>query len=977
MKRRDFLRGTLSLGAAALLPNTGVPANWNLPIVEPETIIMTNQSFPTIFRAADSGFVQDVKYFIEQLGIDVNVKGMYGCTPLHWAVDRCESLEVVQYLVAHGADINMEDNDGDTPLVRAASHGSLDVVQYLVSLGADVNAKGTKPINAAASHGNWEIVKYLVEKGADVNVVAGYSETPLHFAIDADNLEIVQYLLDNGASVHTLANREKMSHIWSTPLHWALPQYRAAQGKNSLPIVQCLVSHGADAHAKDSSGSMPLHNAAGYGSLEVVKFLVSLGSDVNVKNDQGFTPLHWAAEYGNLNVMQYLVSQGADVNAKAKEGVTPLYSASSHSFGGDRVDGSRYLVSEGADVHVVFHDGKTLLHCASDTGAILYLLSQGVDINAKDNEGKTPLHGADGKKLKCLIAAGADVNVKDNTGKTPLHGVVTSTWYSQMETVQDLVSHGADVNAKDYIGNTPLHIAATNTNKYHLSEQCEVLKFLISSGADVHAKNQQGDTPLDVAQMDEIKHILREAMALVTVPLLPIIGIMEIRPSEGEPSQAIWESAITGHWDTVKEWIQRDPSLIDVTGAVMIRGYEHQEVSLCQLAAMSNVDVGILKFLVANGGDVLAKGQRMTPFHWAIQENANIEIVKFLMSQGADVNAKDWNDTPLSVVMRNNNFELLKCLISAGAHINEKGYCSERPLHVAARSYLVEIVKCLVSAGADKSAKDNKDWTPLHFAASGSSDVEVLKYLVSQGADVHAKARFGVTPLHHAAMFNPNIDVLRWLISSGADVNVQAAGNRTPLDVADTEEKMRILRAAGAKTGKSTKPQSLVYKLTPKNEKRVGWQFANYILFDSIIPEIKATDKEGVIREMVQSLVNVGGIKKENYAAIVKAFIKREELGSTGIGRGVAVPETKHPSVKRNVATIAVSAKGIDFDSLDDEKVQLFVMVISPPDRPGDHLRMLEHITRQLKDDTFCRFLQQSNTQEDIVALLEEDDSRS
>lgn len=152
-------------------------------------------------------------------------------------------------------------------------------------------------------------------------------------------------------------------------------------------------------------------------------------------------------------------------------------------------------------------------------------------------------------------------------------------------------------------------------------------------------------------------------------------------------------------------------------------------------------------------------------------------------------------------------------------------------------------------------------------------------------------------------------------------------------------------------------------------------KFADFVNPEAIQANLSATDKEGVIREMVQSLLDAGGIKKDESESVVKAILKREELGSTGIGRGVAVPHTKHPSVDKLVGTVAVSNEGVEFESLDGEKVYLFFLLISPPDRPGDHLRALENISRQLRDDTFCRFLKQSKTAEDIKQLLDEADN--
>ena len=152
-------------------------------------------------------------------------------------------------------------------------------------------------------------------------------------------------------------------------------------------------------------------------------------------------------------------------------------------------------------------------------------------------------------------------------------------------------------------------------------------------------------------------------------------------------------------------------------------------------------------------------------------------------------------------------------------------------------------------------------------------------------------------------------------------------------------------------------------------------KFSDFICKDAIRTQLEADQKQDVIRAMTTSLVDASQIEKKNYESIVEAILKREELGSTGIGRGVAVPHTKHPSIDRLVGTVAISSAGVDFDSLDGEKVHLLFLLVSPPDRPGDHLRALENISRQLRDDQFCSFLKQSKAPEDVWQLLEEADN--
>ena len=107
-------------------------------------------------------------------------------------------------------------------------------------------------------------------------------------------------------------------------------------------------------------------------------------------------------------------------------------------------------------------------------------------------------------------------------------------------------------------------------------------------------------------------------------------------------------------------------------------------------------------------------------------------------------------------------------------------------------------------------------------------------------------------------------------------------------------------------------------------------RMSDFVVRDAIVPALTATTKEGVIREIVESLRGAGPFKNADVDDVVRAILKREMLGSTGIGRGVAIPHTKHPSVDCLVGSIAVSKNGVPFDALDGEPVHVFVMLISP-----------------------------------------------
>jgi mannitol/fructose-specific phosphotransferase system IIA component (Ntr-type) len=149
-------------------------------------------------------------------------------------------------------------------------------------------------------------------------------------------------------------------------------------------------------------------------------------------------------------------------------------------------------------------------------------------------------------------------------------------------------------------------------------------------------------------------------------------------------------------------------------------------------------------------------------------------------------------------------------------------------------------------------------------------------------------------------------------------------------------------------------------------------KLADIVAKDAIIADLQATDRDGVIKEMVDKLVEVGKVSAEAAPEIIKAIIKREKQGSTGFGKGVAVPHVKHEASKDLIASIGRSSNGVDFAALDRASVYIVVLLLSPPDKPEDHLQAMETVFRHLQRDNFRKFLRQAQNVQQLVDLVDE-----
>ena len=140
---------------------------------------------------------------------------------------------------------------------------------------------------------------------------------------------------------------------------------------------------------------------------------------------------------------------------------------------------------------------------------------------------------------------------------------------------------------------------------------------------------------------------------------------------------------------------------------------------------------------------------------------------------------------------------------------------------------------------------------------------------------------------------------------------------------------------------------------------------------DVVKVPLTSKNKPDVLRELVQVLRDAGKIN--DYDSVLDAIHKREELGSTGLELGIAVPHAKTDTVKNLILAIGISPEGIDFNALDGKPSQLFFLMLAPPNQSGPHIEALAEIAKLSKSRAFCNTLIHARTAQEAVDLFHED----
>lgn len=628
--------------------------------------------------------------------------------------------QLFNLLIQNGADINVQTNNGYTPLMIASLNGNIDIVKTLIDNKVDVNAKSSDQQTALVLAKNDNVVEALINAGADINVNNTKGLTPM---ITANSSTMVKTLVKAGANVNEEDEKglnNLIYHVISTD-------------KTDIEQINALISLGADikktinitwselqkimidvpnafysGEDKLTFNLLMLESLKKNPNIELIKFLLNSGIDVNYKNEYSMSPLILASLQGNFELIDALINAGADVNVKTTE---------DNKYGGKNgMSALMFAIKNGAEIKTVNR-----------------IIQAGADVNATsdDHHHLTPLDyalykGKPNKELiDILIKAGANVDEWSfGNNVTPF----TLGSDDNTNIVKDLVTSGIDINKtikikwnylKRMINMSENFTTGENFNLLMIeclkpNPNLETVKFLISSGIDVNYKNDANFTALIAAS----KHHNFELIDI----LLNAGADVNVQTKEN------------------------------------FRGKIKNGVSPLMNAVSNNASVEIVNRLIESGAAVNLKndGRGITAIFYAFYSyNPNKEIIDTLIKAGADINIKTHPTSSETILMlalgsevesRYIDPEIVSILIAAGVDVNAEGGWHKSTALLRAAHYK-DIMEILIKAGADITHQDKDGKNVLMYSIVCPKNTEAIEFLINLGVDINLRNNEGKTVL--------------------------------------------------------------------------------------------------------------------------------------------------------------------------------------------------------------------------------------
>lgn len=410
-----------------------------------------------LWGAARTGDLDGIKRYLSE-GTDINeLSPETNISALSWATMMGEG-EVVKLLIEHGADLNVRQEDGGTPLHIAVTLGRAEIAELLIKKGADVTAKnrgGQTP--ASGLHISWGMLKFMI----------GMFDIKLEQKeVEAGRAKIAKLLNVKSASQPQRAAND----VWD------------AAFIGDLNMVKKAVADGLDVNARNpATGDPLLFTASLMGHTEIVAFLMDKEANINAQNREGNTSLHAAAFLGRAEAAELLLKHGINVQVRNIQGGSAMDNATL-DWETTQTILNIIQVIEVKKAEVMAGRAK-----------IVRLLSGRMkDAPQSHNLWKASAVG-NLASIKAALDSGSDLS-----GLDPQFGIDPLGWAAlngQTEAVKLLLERGANINNRHKDGSTALHGAA-------FLGHIETVKLLIEKGADINARKHDGATPLDTTQVD-------------------------------------------------------------------------------------------------------------------------------------------------------------------------------------------------------------------------------------------------------------------------------------------------------------------------------------------------------------------------------------------------------------------------------------------------------------------------------------------
>ncbi|XP_063242235.1 uncharacterized protein LOC134542151 [Bacillus rossius redtenbacheri] len=791
---RQPLEGVVSEKCGEIINNIWLSAPENICTVKNETILhlaVKERNFEIVsFILSSLNRRQVLRKFI-------NYEDDEGLSAIQEAV-QIENVQVLQWLVERGANVNAVDNDGKSVLFYALKYQQLKFSDYLTEHGADVKLVDIHSLYRCLDDKpqRLEVLKMLVDKGANITMEDNYGETLLHCAAERGDYEFIKWLIENGKVCVNYEDSEgtKLIHLNASSGQWELVKWliqhescdvnvkdrignsvlNYAAFKGCFDVVQWLAKPkadgggGADINAKGELNSSVLHDAAISGNIDLVEWLATPviqgggGLDINAKDDDGRTPLHEAAFYGLLDLVEWMVKAqkdgggGADVNIKDKNGETALYSAA--YFG--QLELVQLLLNKTHDVQIPNKDGKMVLHVAAAFGEVnlvAKLLDDGISsVDTKDAFGRSALHYAaehnNHEVVSLLLDYGASEDCRDNEGGLAIHYAASTGKHDIEKWLEDRY---VDINVAislDCDGAIKKLNFTLYPHKKHMITFLRRKKFKIEND-----NNDNINLTID---------------ALATLKVLIHRG-SDVNEADYTGKTALYNAVFLTHrgvesWDVVR-WLIKPAT--NCGG-----GADVSAVDMCGRTVLHEV---------AKYGEV----------------NTLKNLLELLQDDARIVNNRDKDGrTPLHEIARNSSFsgvDVIKLLVENGADINAPDNNGRTALHEVSKSGFTDAVRVLFNPDMDTErrgnvcAEDNCGRTPLHEACA-AGNLQVAKLLVLNNADVNSRDKDGRTCLHYAALSN-KFKVVKWLLEK-CDINYKDNFGKTAFNLAQENESEEVVK---------------------------------------------------------------------------------------------------------------------------------------------------------------------------------------